>query len=164
MFGKLFSKAKEKEVTVVAPLSGELLPIEEVPDPMFAQKIVGDGVAIQPTEGVLVAPVKGKVVHLASTLHAVGLLSDEGLEILCHIGIDTVKLEGKGFAAHVSAGDQVKPGDKLISFDKQLIEQAGFPTITPVIITNGDKVAKNKPVTQGTVQAGRGPIMEIILK
>ena len=164
MFGKLFSKAREQEVTVVAPLNGEVLSLEQVPDPMFAQKIIGDGVAIQPSEGILVAPVKGKVVHVATTLHAIGLVTDEGLEILCHIGIDTVKMDGQGFKAYIKAGDHVHPGDKLISFDIQLIEQAGYPTITPIIITNGDKVAASKLVTQGNVQAGLDHIMEISLK
>lgn len=164
MFGKLFSKAKEKAVSVVAPLNGEVRSLEQVPDPMFAQKIIGDGVAIQPTEGMLVAPVKGKVVHVASTLHAIGLVTDEGLEILCHIGIDTVKMDGQGFNAYVKAGDTVNPGDNLISFDIQLIEQAGYPTITPIIITNGDKVETNKQAVGGNVQAGRDHIMEISLK
>lgn len=164
MFGKLFSKAKEKEVSIIAPLNGEVRSLEQVPDPMFAQKIIGDGVAIQPAEGMLVAPVKGKVVHVASTLHAIGLVTDEGLEILCHIGIDTVKMDGQGFKAFVKAGDSVHPGDKLISFDIQLIEQAGYPTITPIIITNGDKVATNKQIVSGNVQAGRDHIMQISLK
>ncbi|MGD8192512.1 PTS sugar transporter subunit IIA [Brevibacillus ginsengisoli] len=164
MFGKLFSKAKEKEITVFAPLSGEARSLEQVPDPMFAQKVIGDGVAIQPSEGILVAPAKGKIVHVATTLHAIGLVTDEGLEILCHIGIDTVKMDGQGFTSYVKAGDTVNLGDKLISFDLQLIESAGYATITPIIITNGDKVAANNQVTQGNVQAGRDHIMKINLK
>ncbi|MGC5326826.1 PTS sugar transporter subunit IIA [Brevibacillus sp. SYSU BS000544] len=165
MFGKLFSKkANDKEVIVKAPLTGELIPLEQVPDPVFAQKIVGDGVAIKPSEGVLIAPVRGKVLHLASTFHAIGIVTDEGLELLLHIGIDTVKLDGRGFNACVKEGDQVEVGDKLIEFDIATIEQAGFSTITPVLVTNGDKVDSRKQETTGQVQAGLNEVIVLSLK
>ncbi len=165
MLGKLFSKkAKEQPISLVSPLTGTVIPLEQVPDPVFSQKIVGDGVAIKPTEGTLVSPVKGKIAHLGSTYHAIGILSDDGLEILLHIGIDTVKLEGCGFTPLVAVGDRVNAGDKLIEVDLQVIEQAGYSTITPVLITNGDKVANCKHLTDKAVQAGRDQIMELILK
>lgn len=165
MFGKLFSKkTKEQQVIVKAPLTGELIPLEQVPDPVFAQKIVGDGVAIKPVEGVLLAPVKGKILHLAATSHAIGIVTDEGIELLLHIGIDTVKLNGTGFTSCIKVGDQVDVGDKLVEFDIQAIEQAGLSTITPVLVTNGDKVDSRKQETVGLVQAGLNEIIVLNLK
>lgn len=125
-------------VTLTSPLTGEAKPLSEAVDPVFAQGVMGQGVLIQPTEGELVSPVDAQVSVLFPTKHAIGLLSVEGVEILMHIGMDTVNLEGKGFTTHVSQGDHVKVGDKLISFDMDLIKEAGYPTETPVIVTNQD--------------------------
>ncbi|VTS46794.1 PTS system sugar transporter subunit IIABC [Streptococcus porcinus] len=125
-------------VTLTSPLTGEVKPLSEAVDPVFAQGVMGQGVLIQPTEGELVSPVDAQVSVLFPTKHAIGLLSVEGVEILMHIGMDTVNLEGKGFTTHVSQGDHVKVGDKLISFDMDLIKEAGYPTETPVIVTNQD--------------------------
>jgi len=165
MLKSLFSRKKEKKmVTIMAPLTGEAVALEEVPDPVFAQKLTGDGVAIKPTEGVLVSPVSGTVAHLFPTSHAVVVVSDDGLEILMHIGIDTVKLNGEGFQPFVSAGDEVKAGDKLISFDLNLIEQKGYPTITPVVLTNGDKIAEQHVFIGKQVQAGQEKVIDAVLK
>lgn len=125
-------------VALVSPLTGEVKPLSEAVDPVFAQGVMGQGVLIQPTEGELVSPVDAQVSVLFPTKHAVGLVSTDGVEILMHIGMDTVNLEGKGFTAHVSQGDHVKAGDKLISFDMDAIKEAGYPTETPVIVTNQD--------------------------
>ena len=100
---------------------------------------MGRGVVIVPSQGELVSPVNGRVTVFFPTKHAIGILSDEGVEILMHIGMDTVNLEGKGFEGYVSQGDKVKVGDKLISFDIDMIKKAGYVTETPVIITNSDK-------------------------
>ena len=113
--------------------------LSQATDPVFAQGVMGQGVLIEPSQGELLAPVDGIVSVLFPTKHAVGIVSDQGVEMLMHIGMDTVNLEGKGFTAHVSQGDRVKAGDKLISFDIDLIKDAGYVTETPVIITNQDQ-------------------------
>lgn len=129
---------KGQTVAMISPLTGEVKALSQAVDPVFAQGVMGQGVLIQPTEGELVSPIDGQVSVLFPTKHAIGLVSAEGVEILMHIGMDTVNLEGKGFTAHVSQGDHVKAGDTLISFDMDAIAEAGYPTETPVIVTNQD--------------------------
>ena len=126
-------------VEISSPLSGQVKELSQATDPVFAQGVMGQGVLIEPSQGELLAPVDGVVSVLFPTKHAVGIVSDQGVEMLMHIGMDTVNLEGKGFTAHVSQGDRVKAGDKLISFDIDLIKDAGYVTETPVIITNQDQ-------------------------
>ena len=126
-------------VTITSPLAGEVKELSQATDPVFAQGLMGRGVVIVPSQGELVSPVNGRVTVFFPTKHAIGILSDEGVEILIHIGMDTVNLEGKGFEGYVSQGDKVKVGDKLISFDIDMIKKAGYVTETPVIITNSDK-------------------------
>ena len=126
-------------VTITSPLAGEVKELSQATDPVFAQGLMGRGVVIVPSQGELVSPVNGRVTVFFPTKHAIGILSDEGVEILMHIGMDTVNLEGKGFEGYVSQGDKVKVGDKLISFDIDMIKKAGYVTETPVIITNSDK-------------------------
>ena len=126
-------------VTITSPLAGEVKELSQATDPVFAQGLMGRGVVIVPSQGELVSPVNGRVTVFFPTKHAIGILSDEGVEILMHIGMDTVNLEGKGFEGYVSQGDKVKAGDKLISFDIDMIKKAGYVTETPVIITNSDK-------------------------
>ena len=127
-----------KEADIVSPLAGEVKELSQATDPVFAQGVMGQGVVIFPSEGELVSPVNGVVTVLFPTKHAVGIVSDEGVEMLMHIGMDTVNLEGKGFEAHIAQGDKVSVGDKLISFDMDVIKAAGYVTETPVIITNQD--------------------------
>ncbi|MCK1222400.1 PTS system trehalose-specific EIIBC component [Streptococcus uberis] len=129
---------KGQTVAMISPLTGEVKALSQAVDPVFAQGVMGQGVLIQPTEGELVSPIDGQVSVLFPTKHAIGLVSAEGVEILMHIGMDTVNLEGKGFTAHVKQGDHVKAGDTLISFDMDAIAEAGYPTETPVIVTNQD--------------------------
>ena len=126
-------------VEISSPLSGQVKELSQATDPVFAQGVMGQGVLIEPSQGDLLAPVDGVVSVLFPTKHAVGIVSDQGVEMLMHIGMDTVNLEGKGFTAHVSQGDRVKVGDKLISFDIDVIKDAGYVTETPVIITNQDQ-------------------------
>ncbi|EHJ51889.1 PTS system trehalose-specific EIIBC component [Streptococcus macacae] len=121
---------------VKSPLTGRVKALSEATDPVFAQGVMGQGVVIEPSEGLLTAPVDGVVSVLFPTKHAVGLITDQGLELLMHIGMDTVNLEGKGFEAHIKQGDKVAVGDKLISFDRDVIKEAGYITETPVIVTN----------------------------
>ena len=165
MLGKLFGKkGKLKEEIVVAPISGILFQLEEVPDPVFAGKMVGEGIAIEPSEGLVVAPFDGEVVQLFPTLHAIGLRTKSGLEILIHIGLETVSLEGEGFEAFVKQGDQVKMGDKLIAFDMAIIKEKASSTVTPVILTNGDIIESFDLSTESTVSAGESTLITVHLK
>jgi sugar PTS system EIIA component len=159
MLKKLFSKKIETRVVEIhSPLDGEVIPLEEVPDPVFAQKMMGDGLAVIPKNGKVVSPVNGKVVQIFPTKHAVGLVSEEGLEILIHIGLETVELNGKGFEVAVSAGETVKVGDPLLNVDLDYLEQKHKEIVTPIVITNMlnkagelEYIAKNNVVTRGDV-------------
>ena len=123
---------------VVSPLDGQVNPLSQATDPVFSSGVMGQGVVIEPSQGELVSPVNGTVTVLFPTKHAVGIVSEEGIEMLMHIGMDTVSLDGKGFVAHVEQGDKVVVGQQLISFDMEVIKEAGLVTETPVIITNQD--------------------------
>ena len=123
---------------VVSPLAGQVKPLSQATDPVFSSGVMGEGVVIEPSQGELVSPVNGTVTVLFPTKHAVGIVSEEGVEMLMHIGMDTVSLDGKGFEAHVEQGDKVVVGQQLISFDMDVIKEAGLVTETPVIITNQD--------------------------
>ena len=130
---------KRSEMTIAAPLSGKVVPLSEVPDPAFAQKQMGDGVAIIPEEGKVYAPFKGTVEHVTKTKHAMILSDTEGFQVLIHVGIDTVSLKGNGFTTHVESGMSVSEGQLLLEFDKEAIEKAGLPIITPIIIPDGQE-------------------------
>ena len=123
---------------VVSPLAGQVKPLSQATDPVFSSGVMGQGVVIEPSQGELVSPVNGTVTVLFPTKHAVGIVSEKGVEMLMHIGMDTVSLDGKGFEAHVEQGDKVVVGQQLISFDMDVIKKAGLVTETPVIITNQD--------------------------
>ena len=123
---------------VVSPLAGQVKPLSQATDPVFSSGVMGQGVVIEPSQGELVSPVNGTVTVFFPTKHAVGIVSEEGVEMLMHIGMDTVSLDGKGFVAHVEQGDKVVVGQQLISFDMDVIKKAGLVTETPVIITNQD--------------------------
>ena len=127
-----------KIVQLVSPLDGQVKPLSQATDPVFSSGVMGQGVVIEPSQGELVSPVNGTVTVLFPTKHAVGIVSEEGVELLMHIGMDTVSLDGKGFEAHVAQGDKVVVGQQLISFDMDVIKKAGLVTETPVIITNQD--------------------------
>ncbi len=133
----LFSK--KKELDLYAPITGKLIDITEVKDQVFSQKILGDGIAIEPSEGILYAPYDCEVVQLFHTLHAIGLKAKD-VELLVHIGMDTVELNGEGFKGFVNEGDHVKKGQKLIEFDIDYIKSQGKEATTPIVITNMDAV------------------------
>lgn len=142
MFKNLFGK-KESVVHIIAPLNGKIVDITHVPDPVFSQKMMGDGVAIEPIDGLVVSPIEGEVVSIFPTKHAIGLKTKSGLELLIHIGLETVNLNGEGFETFVTVGDKIKPGDKLISFNLHIIKEKAASTITPIIITNTDEWVKH---------------------
>ena len=130
--------ALAESAEVVSPLAGQVKPLSQATDPVFSSGVMGQGVVIEPSQGELVSPVNGTVTVLFPTKHAVGIVSEEGVEMLMHIGMDTVSLDGKGFVAHVEQGDKVVVGQQLISFDMDVIKKAGLVTETLVIITNQD--------------------------
>ena len=130
--------AKKSSEAIYSVAKGTLIPIEEVPDETFASKVLGDGAAIIPEDGKVYAPADAEVVSIFDTKHAVCLHTDGGADILIHIGIDTVKLEGKYFTSHVDNGDHVKKGDLLVEFDKDAVEKAGYNTAIPIIVTETD--------------------------
>ena len=139
LFDKLFGKKEEINPNhVYAPLAGEAVAISEVPDPTFSSGAMGNGIAIKPTDGKGCSPVNGTVDMMFDTGHAVTLVSDNGIEILIHVGLETVGLEGKPFQVKVQNGQKVKKGDILMIADLAAIEAAGLPTITPVLICNTD--------------------------
>lgn len=142
----------ENVCVIVAPIEGNAISLEEVGDGVFSEGMLGKGVAIEPTVGRAVSPVDGTVSTVFETKHAVGLTSDNGVEVLIHIGLDTVKLNGKYFSAHVKAGDKVKAGDLLVEFDIEKIKEAGYPAVTPVIITNTDSYEDVEAVAKGAVK------------
>ena len=138
-------KAEEKkeaeavsEILIASPLKGKAIALADVPDPTFAEGILGQGAAVEPSEGLVVAPGDGEVTTIFDTKHAVGLQLDNGVELLIHVGINTVEMNGDGFEAFVKEGDKVKKGDKLVKFDIEKIKAAGYATATPVIVTNTD--------------------------
>lgn len=156
MFDKLFGKAKKSNVEeIYAPLSGELVSIDKVPDPVFGQKMMGDGIAIIPEEGLLVSPVEGKVIQIFHTKHAIGIQSNNGLEILLHMGLETVELNGQGFEVLVSEGQKVKVGDELVKFDIQFLQSQNKEIITPLVITNStDKLEGTIEVNNSNISRG----------
>ena len=137
---------------IVAPIEGNAVSLDKVGDGVFSEGMLGKGVAIEPTVGRAVSPVNGTVSTVFDTKHAVGLTADDGAEVLIHIGLDTVKLNGEHFNAHVKAGDKVKQGDLLVEFDIEKIKEAGYPTITPVIITNTDSYEDIESLANGAVK------------
>lgn len=145
---------KSSKTTVFSPFDGEIVPLSEVPDEAFSKELMGKGVAIIPENGNLVSPIDGKIQTIYKTKHAIGLVSNDGVEVMIHIGINTVKLKGEHFLVHVKAGDVVKKGDLLLQFDIEAIKSAGFDVITPIIITNTDNYleilsSERKKITTG---------------
>ena len=145
---------KGKPLEIAAPLTGKVIPVTEVPDPVFAEKVLGDGIAVDPTEGTVYSPVDGTIFQIAHTFHAMGIESDDGLEILVHLGIDTVKLEGKGFQSFVEVGQKVKKGDKIMEMDIGFIREQGLSPMSPCIITNLDAI-KSMTACPGPAEGGR---------
>ena len=136
--------------TILAPVSGICIPVQQVNDPAFAGEMLGKGVAIEPTEGRLYAPADCEVSAVADTKHALGLTLPNGAELLIHVGIDTMRLNGKYFKPQVQKGQKVKQGDLLLKFDLKKIEKQGYDTIVPIVVTNHDEF--------GTLRCGTGEV------
>ena len=146
--------ADGQEKKVYAPINGEAIPSAQVDDPTFASEALGKGLAIIPSEGKVYAPFDGTVEMLFDTKHAVAVTSDDGVEVLIHVGVDTVNLKGEGYTAHTATGEKVKKGQLLLEFDMDRIKKAGYQTVTPVIVTNSDEYKNVRVVKTGSVRAG----------
>ncbi len=127
---------KKHEPILFSPIEGKCIPIEQVPDQVFAKKMMGEGIAFIPASNQVFAPCDATVSMIASTHHAIGLINEDGVEILIHIGLDTVNYQGKGFKVYVEKNERVKKGELLITFDKDFFESENVSLITPMIITN----------------------------
>lgn len=150
-------------IRILSPLTGTAVALEEVPDPVFSQKIIGDGIAIIPQDGKLVSPIDGEVVSVAETLHAYGLRSEDGIEVMVHFGLETVALKGEYFTCHVKQGDKVKAGDLLAEADLKGLEEKQVSLITPVLICGGMENRTMNTVT-GPVSAGRDTVITLLDK
>ncbi|TKC14722.1 PTS glucose transporter subunit IIA [Robertmurraya kyonggiensis] len=147
----MFFKRKKKEILIQSPLEGEILPLERVPDEVFSQKMLGDGFAVAPTNGTVVSPVDGEIVNVFPTKHAIGIKDTNGKEILIHVGLDTVNLQGEGFTSYVTDGQSVKKGQKLLEVDFAGIRDKVPSIITIVVMTNlaeNEKVVLNEQGAQ----------------
>lgn len=161
LFDKLFGKEAAKEpapvcepMTVYAPAGGTVIPLEQFPDEMFSQEVLGPGCGIQPSGDTVTAPFNGEVSQVVDTMHAIGVMSSDGLEVLIHVGVDTVEMNGKGFRTLVKQGQKVNRGCPLISFDRREIEAAGHPDAIAVIVTNGDEFSGVELIASGEIAAG----------
>lgn len=151
-----------KNEQIYSPINGEIRKLSEVDDPTFAEEVMGKGIAIQPMNGRVVAPVDGSVEVVFDTKHAIAIKSDKGAEILIHIGIDTVNLNGRYFTSHIKQGERVKMGDLMMEFDMEEIEKEGFKTIVPIIITNTNNYSDIKGIGQKEVKE-KDLLLEVIV-
>lgn len=154
---RLFKKSKKFEI--LAPLTGKAIPIAETPDSVFSGKVLGDGVTILPENGEVIAPVDGTVVTIAHSYHALCIEGDDGADVLIHLGINTVELNGKGFCCHIKQGDHVQAGQKLMDIDLEFIKDNGYNTASPCIVTNLEDLKNLFPKTGGT-KAGETVVIQ----
>lgn len=156
-----FLKKKDDGIVIAAPVKGEAVALSKVSDPTFGEGMMGKGIAILPGEGKVYAPADGEISLLFDTLHAVSIVTPDGVEILIHIGLETVALKGDGFEGHAKTGDQIKKGDLLISMDLDKLKAGGYDTISPVVICNTDEFQDVQSLAEGPVQPG-DPVIKII--
>lgn len=149
------------QVEVLAPFSGRVLPLEEVPDPVFSEKMLGDGLALDPTEGVGVAPVTGKLTVFHSAGHAFAVQATDEVSVLVHVGLDTVQMKGEGFTRLAEVSDEVKAGQELVRFDLAAIAAAGHSPLSPVILPDLPPGYQVKKTTASTVRAGRDVLLTV---
>ncbi|WP_348666469.1 PTS glucose transporter subunit IIA [Arsenophonus symbiont of Ornithomya chloropus] len=156
----LVSENKNKIINILAPISGEIVNIQDVPDVVFSEKIVGDGIAIKPFGNKIVAPINGTISKIFETNHAFSMRSDDGIELFVHFGIDTIELKSEGFFRIAKEGQKVKIGDLILKFDLPLLEKKAKSTLTPVIISNMDEI-KQLIKSTGSIILGETIIMTI---
>lgn len=160
-FDKLFggkvaaqTKFSGEKMTVMSPIDGKVIPLDQLPDETFASAILGPGCGIEPTGDTVYAPFDGTVTQVPESLHAVGMMSDDGIELLIHVGMDTVEMKGKGFESLTKEGAKVKAGTPLLKVDLAAIRAANHPTATAIIVTNGDDLPEMTVAASGDVPAG----------
>jgi glucose-specific phosphotransferase system IIA component len=161
-----FSLEKRKRKSAIpgvayAPQYGEVRPIDEIADPVFAEKILGDGVCLLPEKDQVLSPVNGVVTNIIDTEHALGIIADDGAEIIIHVGVDTVEMKGAGFEMKVKEGQRVSVGEVLLKADLSKIKMAGYPTHTAMVISNGEQYKVMK-VFSGKALAGKSPAFSYI--
>lgn len=162
MFGWKKNKETLHVLDIAAPLSGKILPLEEVEDEAFSSKAMGEGIAFQPDNGKVTAPFDGKVAHLMEkSKHALLLEHESGVQILIHIGMNTVSLKGQGFSAYVNTGDLIRKGQLLLEFDMEAIQQAGYSVVTPVIVPNGQDNVKRVEVVGAAQSSQDGAVIHV---
>lgn len=159
-FKKKKNETQDNNFKLIAPLSGKSIPLSEVPDPVFAEKMAGDGLAINPTGDVIVAPADGELTLVFNTKHAFAMTLENGIELLVHIGIDTVSLNGEGFEQLAEQGTKVKAGTPIIKINPEFIKEKGFSLITPVLITNPDSTTSIKAIENLDTISGETTILE----
>ena len=161
LFSKLFGTEDKAGRFLASPVNGTAVPMKEVKDPTFSEEILGRGTAIAPSDGRVVAPADGLVTMVFDTKHAISMQTDNGAELIIHIGLDTVQLKGQYFDAHVNAGDKVKQGDLLMEFDIEKIKEAGYDVTTPVIICNTPEFPDMECLSGMDVKAGETVIVKL---
>ncbi|MGX6444548.1 PTS sugar transporter subunit IIA [Neobacillus sp. K501] len=144
----MFNLFKKKPLQIISPVTGAVIPLSEVPDPVFSQKMMGEGLAIMPSGGTIHSPVNGTIMLVADTKHAVGIKAEDGTEILIHVGLETVALNGMGFTAEVKEGEKVSAGQLLLEVDWDYIRNNAKSIVTPIIITNSDDGKKQFAMTE----------------
>lgn len=160
MLKNLFKK-KTENTELVAPITGKVIALEEVPDQVFSQKMMGDGVAIEPSSNEVVSPIDGEIVDVFKTKHAISLKANNGAEILVHMGLETVELDGEGFEVKVSNGDKVEKGDPIAVFHTDIIAGKNYQTITPIILLNSDEYRADQKITDENAKAGETILFEL---
>lgn len=158
----MWFKKTKTYTQILAPVSGEIIPLENVPDPVFNQKMMGEGIAIIPDGGNVAAPVNGTIIQIASTKHAVGLRAEDGSEILIHVGLETVSLKGEGFKVSVKMGEKVSVGQQLLEVDWSYIGTHAKSNVVPMVITNSHDGKKQYKITEEkTAEAGKTVVVTV---
>lgn len=156
----MFSKLFNKKLQVIAPITGKVIGLKDVPDPVFSEKMMGDGIAIVPEGGSILSPVEGKVILTAETKHAIGIQAKDGTELLIHIGLETVTLKGEGFRCLVHEGETVSIGEPLIEADWAFLKEHAANIVTPIVITNG-QAKKIEVFNMNECKAGETVLMTV---
>lgn len=154
---------KNKVIEIISPATGRIIPIEKVEDETFAKKRTGDGIAVELTDGKIIAPFDGEITSMYNANHCLVIRSEDGIELLIHIGIDTIKLKGEGFKKYVELNDKVNKGDTILEADLDLLKSKNKSVVTPVIITNRRRIDSIEKM-KGNVEKGKDKIMNIKMK
>ena len=155
----MFGFLKKKNNELLAPVSGKVIELSQVPDEVFSQKMAGDGVAIEPSDDLVVAPADGTLTLIFKTNHAFAMTLENGVEILVHIGLDTVELNGEGFERLATEGETVKAGTPIVKINRKFFEEKGYKTVTPVLVTNPDILKEMNPLVGNNVTAGKDAVI-----